>query len=146
MFDRLCYFCLFCQCFVICVCYSNLIFDFFSKYETLACNILSRCRDNPGVCKPTDLLTRVMPNWGDVTCLNIAESAWNMNFLSHSVVKEYLNKKWYGKIAGDNVLRRSYWQFLLEPFWVNLTKLKCCINYHDKIMKIIQQSYGYGTD
>lgn len=49
----------------------------------------------------SNLVIRALPNWGDVTCLNLAESAENLTFLSHPVVKTLLKEKWHGQIQGN---------------------------------------------
>ena len=52
-------------------------------------------------------MVRVLPNWGNVTCLNLAESAENLTFLSHPVVKTLLKDKWHGQLEGNKRLIRK---------------------------------------
>ena len=83
-----------------------------------ACGILTRCQENPGKCKPADLLLRVVPNWGYVTCLTLAESAENLTFLSHPVVTDLLADKWHGLVIGDNLIPSGYFGRILAPTMV----------------------------
>ena len=85
----------------------------FRKYEEWACGILTRCQENPGKCKPADLVLRVVPNWGYATCLTLAESAENLKFLSHTVVTDLLADKWHGLLIGSNLIPSGYFGRLL---------------------------------
>ena len=91
----------------------------FRKYEEWACGILTRCQENPGKCEPADLLLRVVPNWGNVTCLTLAESAENLTFLSHPVVTDLLGDKWHGLVIGNNLIPNGYFGRVLAPTVVN---------------------------
>ncbi|XP_072020327.1 transient receptor potential cation channel subfamily M member 2-like [Amphiura filiformis] len=74
------------------------------KYEDWAFQILTRCQEyRTGVFDPAKLLTRILPNWGYATCLNLAESGENLKFLSHPVVKSLLDKQWHSDIISHIV-------------------------------------------
>ena len=96
-----------------------------SKYENWACAVLTRCQDNPeDNTEPSDLLIRVLPNWGNVTCLNLAESAENLTFLSHPVIEKLLKDKWQGQIQGNECrIRKGLFSQLVELFRVRTTLL-----------------------
>ena len=98
---------------------SNLV-QLFRKYENWAYDILTRCGENPGRCDSSDLLIRVLPQWGNVTCLNIADSAEDIKFMSHSVVEKLLHQKWFGRIRSDDVIRTDSLKNALQPLWVNM--------------------------
>ncbi|XP_072020323.1 transient receptor potential cation channel subfamily M member 5-like [Amphiura filiformis] len=89
------------------------------NYEDWAYEILTRCHEDhrAGGLKPYKLLTRVLPNWGNITCLNLAESAENLKFLSHPVVKDLLDDEWNLEIISCRMLpsRVRPWDNILEP-------------------------------
>ncbi|XP_072020326.1 transient receptor potential cation channel subfamily M member-like 2 [Amphiura filiformis] len=92
------------------------------KYEDWAFQILTRYQeDRTGVLDPSKLLTRVLPNWGNVTCLNLAESAENLKFLSHPVVKDLIDEKWNLGIVGSGTMPSRWrpWNHILEPIKIS---------------------------
>ena len=101
---------------------------FFSrKYDTWACEILTFChRDRRSILKPHELLTRVLPNWGNVTCLYLADTAENLRFLTHPVVKSLLDEKWENGIIGCGIMQSRWrpWNYLFEPLKVLVAVFK----------------------
>ncbi|XP_072019820.1 transient receptor potential cation channel subfamily M member 5-like [Amphiura filiformis] len=120
------------------------------KYEDWAYDILTRCHDDRRFVvkmKPCDLLTRVLPNWGNVTCLNLAESAENLKFYSHPVVRDLLDEKWNSDIIACRMVPSRWrpWNYILDPvrlmlcsvfpflipflvtFWSNSTSATSCL-------------------
>ena len=86
----------------------------------MACNVLTRCQESSSFAeRPSELITRVLSNWGNMTCLNLAESSQLLQFLSHSVVKNYLHQKWNGGLMRDNLIRPGWASYILEPVWVS---------------------------
>lgn len=66
------------------------------KYEDLACQILSDCdeSDRTTVEDVRSILLRILPNWGNLTCLDLADTALCQNFLSHHVVQSLMRHIW----------------------------------------------------
>ncbi|XP_072020595.1 transient receptor potential cation channel subfamily M member 5-like [Amphiura filiformis] len=98
------------------------------KYEDWAYDILTRChneRRSVVKMRPCDLLTRVLPNWGNVTCLNLADSADNLKFYSHPVIRDLLDEKWNYDIVGCRMMPSQWrpWNLILEPMMLMLCSL-----------------------
>ncbi|XP_072020324.1 transient receptor potential cation channel subfamily M member 5-like [Amphiura filiformis] len=96
-----------------------------TKYEDWAYDILTRCHDDRRFAKkmrPCDLLTRVLPNWGNITCLNLADSNDNLKFYSHPVIKDLLDDKWHSGIVGFTMMPSRWrpWNLILEPMMLML--------------------------
>ncbi len=98
----------------------NLLF-FTRKYDDWACEILTRChRDRKSSTQSRALLTRVLQNWGNVTCLYLAEVTKNHKFLTHPVVKSLIDDKWENGIIGRGKMQSRWraWNTLFEPLKV----------------------------
>ena len=111
------------------------------KYENWACNVLTCCQESSNFSeRPLELVTRVLSNWGNMTCLNLAESSQLLEFLSHSVVKNYLYQKWYGELEADDLISRDWIHRRLEPVLVRQEKKKYNLGYDCKLLAIIAAS------
>ena len=68
----------------------------FRKYENWACDILDQCKEcGIGQKKIQDILLRKLPNWGDVSCLKLAESASSSHtFLAQESVEDLVDDIW----------------------------------------------------
>ncbi|XP_038078447.1 transient receptor potential cation channel subfamily M member 2-like [Patiria miniata] len=61
------------------------------------------------------LLTQVLPDWGNATCLEFAFAAKNKLFISQAAVQNLLQKLWMGRLAADTGLM-AMWICTLIPF------------------------------
>ena len=71
----------------------------------MAIGVLNECY-NEDEERTALILVRELPNWGYQTCLNVAVSADNKNFIAHSGVQNLLTEIWMGKLSDEN----NYWK------------------------------------
>ncbi|XP_077980205.1 transient receptor potential cation channel subfamily M member-like 2 [Glandiceps talaboti] len=88
-------------------------------YQLLAKDVLTECY-NKDKRKSQQLVIRQLPNWGHTTCLSIADSAYQMEFMDHSCCQTKLNRIWKGNMH----LHTSWWRLILAliPFFIFLIK------------------------
>ncbi|XP_077993759.1 transient receptor potential cation channel subfamily M member 2-like [Glandiceps talaboti] len=67
------------------------------EYEQLAYDILTECYKDDEEATLL-LLVRPLHFWGNSTCLRLAISADDKNFVAHTAVQELLSRIWYGNI------------------------------------------------
>ncbi|XP_022096930.1 transient receptor potential cation channel subfamily M member 2-like isoform X2 [Acanthaster planci] len=60
------------------------------------------------------LLTQVLPDWGNVTCLELAQAARNKQFIGQAPVQSLLRKLWMGRLSPDTHLIMM-WICMLFP-------------------------------
>ncbi|XP_022084590.1 transient receptor potential cation channel subfamily M member 5-like [Acanthaster planci] len=66
-------------------------------FEEMAVDILKMCYASDRR-RTSSLLVRIMPEWGGVTCLDIAASAKSKRFISHVAVQNLLSELWMGRM------------------------------------------------
>ena len=98
------------------------------KYEDLACQILSDCdeSDRTTVEDVRSILLRILPNWGNLTCLDLADTALCQNFLSHHVVQSLMRHIWKHGLSERKVLYFSSCCFLMFFLLLLLLLLLFC--------------------
>ncbi|XP_070536806.1 transient receptor potential cation channel subfamily M member-like 2 isoform X1 [Ptychodera flava] len=71
------------------------------EYEEIASGVLTECyKDNEE--RALMLLVRELPFWGKSTCLRLAISADDKNFVAHSAAQNLLSIIWYGKLEREH--------------------------------------------
>ena len=58
------------------------------------------------------LLTKVLPRWGDTTCLALADNSHSETFIAHRCCQALLNNLWNGNMEGET-----------QSFFVRYSKL-----------------------
>ena len=76
---------------------------FFRKYETFAGDILSECSELFEMDTVENLLLRKQSNWGNTTCIGIAEAAICRYFLAHESVELLTNAIWFQGLPVSNL-------------------------------------------
>ncbi|XP_077993758.1 transient receptor potential cation channel subfamily M member 2-like isoform X2 [Glandiceps talaboti] len=84
------------------------------EYEQLAYAILTECY-NADEEATLLLLVRPLHFWGNSTCLRLAISADDKNFVAHTAVQELLSRIWYGNVDSERTSTLSLFCCLLFP-------------------------------
>ena len=67
---------------------------FHRKYDKLAYEVLDACEKHIKENDTLNLLIRKSSNWGETTCLQLAEISGNKKFIAHSAVQARLDNIW----------------------------------------------------
>ena len=91
---------------------------FVSEFEKIALDVIQMCYEtNQKDAKL--LLMREIPQFGNLTCLQIAKIAQDISFMSHPCVQESLSTIWYSKILPDTgYIKVEYTQTKFEIFYL----------------------------
>ncbi|XP_038076611.1 transient receptor potential cation channel subfamily M member 5-like isoform X1 [Patiria miniata] len=68
------------------------------EFQHIAVDILNMCYEEDRR-RTSDLLVRIMPEWGGATCLDIAAAAISKDFISQAAVQNLLSELWMGRLA-----------------------------------------------
>ena len=72
---------------------------FFSReFQTMAIDLLSLCYTEDRR-RTSLLLVRKLPDWGNVTCLDLAAAGRNKQFIAHVGVQNLLSQLWMGRLS-----------------------------------------------
>ncbi|RDD39507.1 Transient receptor potential cation channel subfamily M member 2 [Trichoplax sp. H2] len=71
-----------------------------NEFEELSIGVMNECY-NTNEENAMLLLTKILPRWGDTTCLALADNAHSEIFIAHRCCQALLNNLWNGDIEGD---------------------------------------------
>lgn len=72
----------------------------FSEFESLAVSVLDTCYQNDEDLAQS-LIVRAIEPFGNLTCMDIAQLAWDQDFIAHSSCQILFNRLWMGGILMD---------------------------------------------
>ncbi|KAL3836240.1 hypothetical protein ACJMK2_021679 [Sinanodonta woodiana] len=78
-----------------------------SEFMTYANKLANSCY-NTDKKKTYDLLTRIVPEWDNTTCIEIALNAHNEGFISLKVYRDLFNKIWMGGLKPQNSIMMNH--------------------------------------
>ncbi|XP_072021702.1 transient receptor potential cation channel subfamily M member-like 2 [Amphiura filiformis] len=129
------------------------------KYDDLAYEVLDACESQSEKSDSPNIVLRNLPNWGEKTCLDLAEISGNRNFIAHSAVQTLLDEEIWSTRDGLNDTKAEkkeecccipYGRFIIFYIWscldVRTPKGRFCHNAAFYIMFLALFTYVMISD
>jgi len=84
---------------------AEVLISHMDMYRSLTLSLLDECYSDDR-SKTCDVITRCVPVWGQLTCLQMMVDSRDVDLVSHSSVQYLLNEVWFGGMKQDTNLLR----------------------------------------